>query len=92
MPFPRPPRDKCGSGGLQRLLFSLDDWRERAEAAGRQVPRRRAAAGVRPDRGSLSVQWPRAFLPAGEERERLIGRAESIRDGYLDKFHSAART
>ena len=26
------------------------------------------------------------FFRPGEERERLIGRAESIRDGYLEKF------
>ena len=26
------------------------------------------------------------FFRPGQERERLIGRAESIRDGYLDKF------
>jgi hypothetical protein len=26
------------------------------------------------------------FFRPGQERERLIGRAESVRDGYLDKF------
>jgi hypothetical protein len=26
------------------------------------------------------------FFRPGEDRERLIGRAESIRDGYLEKF------
>ncbi len=26
------------------------------------------------------------FFRPGQDRERLIGRAESIRDGYLDKF------
>lgn len=85
-PFPRPPRDTAAVVICSDFYSSLTEWRERLAPLAAKCRDGCLLQVCDP----IEVEYPfngrvRFFRP-GQDRERLIGRAESIRDGYLGKF------
>ncbi len=86
MPFPKPPKDNCAVVVASDFYSNLDEWR-----ASLAPLAARARDGVLlqvcdPIEENYPFNGRVRFFRPGQDRERLIGRAESIRDGYLDRF------
>jgi uncharacterized protein (DUF58 family) len=85
-PFPKPPRDTAAVVVCSDFYSPLADWR-----AGLTPVAAKCRDGVLlqvcdPIEENYPFSGRVRFFRPGQERERLIGRAESIREGYLDKF------
>ena len=84
--FPVPPRDTAAVVICSDFYSPLAEWRERLTPLAAKCRDGALFQVCDP----IEVEYPfngrvRFFRP-GQDRERLIGRAESIRDGYLGKF------
>ena len=85
--FSPPPRDTAGPRGLQRLLLAAgEDWRARLAPIAAKCRDGVLLQVCDPIEEAYPFNGRVRFFRPGQDRERLIGRAESIRDGYLDKF------
>ena len=65
---------------------SLDDWRARLTPVAAKCRDGVLLQVCDPIEEAYPFNGRVRFFRPGQDRERLIGRAESIRDGYLDKF------
>lgn len=91
MPFPRPPRETAAVVICSDFYSPLAEWR----AALTPVAARCRDGALLQVCDPIEETYPfsgrvRFFRP-GQDRERLIGRAESVREGYLDKFSQRRR-
>jgi len=85
-PFPRAPRDTAATVVCSDFYSSLDTWRERLKPVAAKCRDGTLLQVCDPIEEAYPFDGRVRFFRPGEERERLIGRAESIRDGYLEKF------
>ncbi|HVY90367.1 MAG TPA: DUF58 domain-containing protein [Hyphomonadaceae bacterium] len=85
-PFPRPPRDTAAVVVCSDFYSSLASWRERLVPLAAKCRNGALLQVCDPIEENYPFDGRVRFFRPGEERERLIGRAESIRDGYLDRF------
>jgi uncharacterized protein (DUF58 family) len=85
-PFPRPPRDTAAVVVSSDFYSSLAGWRERLVPLAAKCRDGVLLQVCDPIEENYPFDGRVRFFRPGEERERLIGRAESIRDGYLDRF------
>jgi uncharacterized protein (DUF58 family) len=86
LPFPRPPRDNAAVVICSDFYSSLDTWRERLKPLAAKCRDGALLQVCDPIEEAYPFDGRVRFFRPGEDRERLIGRAESIRDGYLEKF------
>jgi hypothetical protein len=68
---------------------SLDEWRTRLTPVAAKCRDGVLLQVCDPIEEAYPFNGRVRFFRPGQDRERLIGRAESIRDGYLDKFAEA---
>jgi uncharacterized protein (DUF58 family) len=85
-PFPRAPRDTAAAIICSDFYSPLDAWRERLKPIAAKCRDGVLLQVCDPIEEAYPFGGRVRFFRPGEERERLIGRAESIRDGYLEKF------
>ena len=86
MPFPRPPRDTAAVVICSDFYSSLEEWRAVLTPVAAKCRDGVLLQVCDPVEEAYPFNGRVRFFRPGQERERLIGRAESIRDGYLDKF------
>lgn len=86
MPFPRPPRETAAVVVCSDFYSSLDDWRAVLTPTAAKCRDGVLLQVCDPIEEAYPFNGRVRFFRPGEDRERLIGRAESIREGYLDKF------
>ena len=85
-PFPKPPRDTAAAVICSDFYSSLEEWRARLTPIAAKCRDGVLLQVCDPIEEAYPFNGRVRFFRPGQERERLIGRAESIRDGYLDKF------
>ena len=85
-PFPKPPRDTAAVVICSDFYSPLEDWRTRLTPIAARCRDGVLLQVCDPIEENYPFSGRVRFFRPGQERERLIGRAESIRDGYLDKF------
>ena len=85
-PFPKPPRDTAAVVVCSDFYSSLDEWRARLTPVAAKCRDGVLLQVCDPIEEAYPFNGRVRFVRPGQDRERLIGRAESIRDGYLDKF------
>lgn len=85
-PFPKPPRDTAAAVICSDFYSSLEEWRARLTPIAAKCRDGVLLQVCDPIEETYPFNGRVRFFRPGQERERLIGRAESIRDGYLDKF------
>jgi uncharacterized protein (DUF58 family) len=85
-PFPRPPKDRAAVVIASDFYSSLENWRSNLRPIAAKCRDGVLLQVCDPIEETYPFNGRVRFFRPGEERERLIGRAESIRDGYLDKF------
>ncbi|MBI1341035.1 DUF58 domain-containing protein [bacterium] len=84
--LPAPPREHCALVIISDFYAPMEGWTRGLNALARKSRDAVLIAVSDP----IEEQYPfggrvRFFRP-GEERQRLVGRAEILRDGYLDRF------
>jgi uncharacterized protein (DUF58 family) len=85
-PFPRPPRDNAAVVACSDFYSPLADWRSRLAPVAAKCRDGVLLQVCDPIEETYPFKGRVRFFRPGQNSERLIGRAESIRDGYLDKF------
>ena len=85
-PFPRPPRDTAAVVVCSDFYSPLADWRARLAPVAAKCRDGVLLQVCDPIEETYPFNGRVRFFRPGQDSERLIGRAESIRDGYLDKF------
>ncbi|MEQ1783478.1 MAG: DUF58 domain-containing protein [Hyphomonadaceae bacterium] len=85
-PFPRPPRDTAAVVVCSDFYSPLDEWRARLAPVAAKCRDGVLLQVCDPIEETYPFNGRVRFFRPGQDSERLIGRAESIRDGYLDKF------
>lgn len=85
-PFPKPPRDTAAAVIASDFYSPLDEWRARLTPIAAKCRDGVLLQVCDPIEEAYPFLGRVRFFRPGQDRERLIGRAESIRDGYLDKF------
>lgn len=85
-PVPKPPRDTAAVVICSDFYSPLADWRAWLTPVAAKCRDGVLLQVCDPIEESYPFNGRVRFFRPGQERERLIGRAESIRDGYLDKF------
>ncbi len=85
-PFPRPPRDTAAVVVCSDFYSPLADWRARLAPLAAKCRDGVLLQVCDPIEETYPFNGRVRFFRPGQDSERLIGRAESIRDGYLDKF------
>jgi uncharacterized protein (DUF58 family) len=86
MPFPRAPRDTAAVVICSDFYSPLAEWRERLSPLANKCRDGVLLQVCDPIEEAYPFNGRVRFFRPGQDRERLIGRAESIRDGYLDRF------
>ena len=86
LPFQKPPRDTAAAVICSDFYSPLDEWRGRLSPVAAKCRDGVLLQVCDPIEEAYPFNGRVRFFRPGQERERLIGRAESIRDGYLDKF------
>lgn len=89
--FPDPPRDVAAMVIASDFYTPLDKWRERLTPLAAKSRDGALLQVTDPIEASYPFQGRIRFHRPGEERQRLIGRAQSIRDGYLERFEKRKR-
>lgn len=89
--FPPPPRDTAAVVICSDFYSPLDEWRERLTPLAAKCRDGALLQVCDPIEQDYPFKGRTRFFRPGQDRERLIGRAESIRDGYLDKFAQRRR-
>ncbi len=84
--FPRPPRDNAAVVVCSDFYSPLADWRSRLAPVAAKCRDGVLLQVCDPIEETYPFNGRVRFFRPGQDSERLIGRAESIRDGYLDKF------
>jgi uncharacterized protein (DUF58 family) len=85
-PFPKPPRDTAAAIVCSDFYSPLAEWRERLTPLAAKCRDGALVQVCDPIEETYPFNGRVRFFRPGQDRERLIGRAESIRDGYLGKF------
>ena len=85
-PFPRPPRDTAAVVVCSDFYSPLNEWRARLAPLAAKCRDGVLLQVCDPIEETYPFNGRVRFFRPGQDSERLIGRAESIRDGYLDKF------
>ncbi len=85
-PFPRPPRDTAAVVVCSDFYSPLADWKARLTPVAAKCRDGVLLQVCDPIEESYPFSGRVRFFRPGQDSERLIGRAESVRDGYLDKF------
>lgn len=85
-PVPKPPRDTAAVVIASDFYSPLADWRAWLTPVAAKCRDGVLLQVCDPIEENYPFSGRVRFFRPGQERERLIGRAESIRDGYLDKF------
>jgi len=86
MPFPKPPRDIAAVVISSDFYSPLADWRARLTPIAAKCRDGVLLQVCDPIEEAYPFNGRVRFFRPGQDRERLIGRAESIREGYLGKF------
>jgi uncharacterized protein (DUF58 family) len=86
MRFPPPPRDTAAVVICSDFYSPLDEWRQRLTPLAAKCRDGALLQVCDPIEEAYPFNGRVRFFRPGQDRERLIGRAESIRDGYLGKF------
>ncbi|MDP3736777.1 MAG: DUF58 domain-containing protein [Hyphomonadaceae bacterium] len=84
--FPPPPRDRAAAVVCSDFYSPLDEWRQRLTPLAAKCRDGVLLQVCDPIEEAYPFNGRVRFFRPGQDRERLIGRAESIRTGYLDKF------
>jgi uncharacterized protein (DUF58 family) len=90
-PFPAPPRDTAAVVIASDFYSPLATWRERLTPVAAKCRDGALLQVCDPIEAGYPFNGRVRFHRPGEQRERLIGRAESVRDGYLEKFAQRRR-
>ena len=85
-PFPKPPRDTAAAVICSDFYSPLAEWRARLTPIAAKCRDGVLLQVCDPIEEAYPFNGRVRFFRPGQDRERLIGRAESIREGYLDKF------
>lgn len=85
-PFPLAPRDVAAVVICSDFYSPLPEWRERLAPVAAKCRDGVLLQVCDPIEEAYPFNGRVRFFRPGQDRERLIGRAESIRDGYLGKF------
>lgn len=86
MPFPEPPRERAAVIICSDFYSPLSDWRAKLSPIAGKCRDGVLLQVCDPVEESYPFSGRVRFFRPGQDRERLIGRAESIRDGYVQKF------
>jgi uncharacterized protein (DUF58 family) len=86
MPAPKPPRDTAAVVICSDFYSPLADWRAWLTPVAAKCRDGVLLQVCDPIEEIYPFSGRVRFFRPGQDRERLIGRAESIREGYLDKF------
>jgi uncharacterized protein (DUF58 family) len=86
MPLPRPPKERAAVVVCSDFYSSLADWRSFLTPVAAKCRDGVLLQVCDPIEENYPFNGRVRFFRPGQERERLIGRAESIRDGYIEKF------
>jgi uncharacterized protein (DUF58 family) len=85
-PFPSGPRDIAAVVIASDFYQPLDLWRARLTPLAAKCRDGALLQVADPVEEGYPFDGRVRFFRPGEQRERLIGRAQSIRDGYLERF------
>lgn len=85
-PFPSPPRENAAVVIASDFYTPLETWRERLTPLAGKVRDGALLQVCDPIEERYPFNGRVRFFRPGEERQRIIGRAETIRDGYLERF------
>ena len=86
MPFPPPPRERAAVVICSDFYSTRADWRANLSPIAGKCRDGVLLQVCDPIEETYPFNGRVRFFRPGQDRERLIGRAESIREGYLDKF------
>ncbi len=86
MTFPPPPRDRAAVVVCSDFYSPLDQWRANLTPVAGKCRDGVLLQVCDPIEEAYPFNGRVRFFRPGQDSERLIGRAESIREGYLDKF------
>ena len=86
MSFPPPPRERAAVVICSDFYSPLADWRANLSPIAGKCRDGVLLQVCDPIEEAYPFNGRVRFFRPGQDRERLVGRAESIRDGYLDKF------
>jgi uncharacterized protein (DUF58 family) len=85
-PFPSAPRERAAVIIASDFYAPLETWRERLTPLADRVRDGALLQVCDPIEEGYPFNGRVRFFRPGEERQRIIGRAETIRDGYLERF------
>lgn len=85
-PFPSSPRDTAAVVIASDFYQPLTLWRARLAPLAEKCRDGALLQVADPVEATYPFDGRVRFFRPGEQRERLIGRAQSIRDGYLERF------
>ncbi len=86
IPFPGAPRDTAAAVIASDFYAPLEIWRERLQPLAARCKDGALLQVCDPVEVAYPFDGRVRFFRPGEDRQRLIGRAESVRDGYLSRF------
>src|SRR5262249_15870778 len=84
--FPRAPRENAAAVVCSDFYAPLDKWRAWLKPLATKMREGTLLQVCDPIEEAYPFTGRDHFFRPGEERERLIGRAETIREGYIERF------
>jgi uncharacterized protein (DUF58 family) len=90
-PFPPPPRETAAIVIASDFYTPLEGWRQRLRPLAAKCRDGVLLQVCDPVEENYPFTGRTRFFRPGEQRERIIGRAESIRDGYFERFAQRRR-
>lgn len=84
--FPPPPREHASAIICSDFYAPMDEWRARLEPLAAKCREGLLVQVCDPIEVSFPFSGRTRFARPGETSNRIVGKAESIRDGYLERF------
>lgn len=85
-PFPPPPRDHVSAIICSDFYAPLDEWRARLEPLAAKCREGLLVQVCDPIEVNFPFEGRTRFARPGDAQDRIVGKSESIRDGYLQRF------
>jgi uncharacterized protein (DUF58 family) len=85
-PFPRPPREAAAAVIASDFYSSLEDWRRQLTPIAAKCRDGTLLQVCDPVEITYPFEGRTRFFRPGDDQGRIVGKAESLRDAYLERF------
>jgi uncharacterized protein (DUF58 family) len=85
-PFPRPPREAAAAVIASDFYTSLEDWRRQLTPIAAKCRDGTLLQVCDPVEITYPFEGRTRFFRPGDDQGRIVGKAESLRDAYLERF------